>query len=154
MVSIEPLCSSPSSSPAPRISRSCVASAKPAPRSSSEAIASRRFCASVVIAFGCGVSSHAYAWWWERPTRPRNWCNCARPKWSARSMIMVLAVGMSIPVSIMVVQTSTLKRWWWKSFITRSSSRSRICPWPMAIRASGTSSASRSAAFWMFSTSL
>ncbi|WP_423249229.1 TRCF domain-containing protein [Enterobacter roggenkampii] len=36
-----------------------IASAKPAPRSSSEAMASRRFCASVVIAFGCGVNSQA-----------------------------------------------------------------------------------------------
>ena len=43
---IWPLCSSPSSSPAPRISRSCVASVNPAPRSSSDSIASRRLRAS------------------------------------------------------------------------------------------------------------
>ena len=59
MDSICPLCPSPSSSPAPRISRSWVASAKPAPKSSSEAMASRRFWASGVMALGCGVSSQA-----------------------------------------------------------------------------------------------
>ncbi|CAH0316027.1 hypothetical protein SRABI106_04199 [Rahnella aquatilis] len=56
---IWPLWPSPSSSPAPRISRSCVASAKPAPRSSSEAMASRRLCASADMAFGGGVSRYA-----------------------------------------------------------------------------------------------
>ena len=50
---IWPLCVSPSSSPAPRISRSWVASVKPEPRSSSESMASRRLIASAVItAFG------------------------------------------------------------------------------------------------------
>ncbi|QUJ02962.1 hypothetical protein KCP71_21485 [Salmonella enterica subsp. enterica] len=51
MVSIEPLCSSPSSSPAPLVSRSWVASANPAPKSSSDAIRLQRF-------------AHRWSWRW------------------------------------------------------------------------------------------
>ena len=35
-----------------------------------------------------------------RPTRPRNWCNWARPKRSACSMTMIVASGTSTPTSI------------------------------------------------------
>ena len=42
-----------------------------------------------------------------RPTRPRNWCSCARPKRSACSMTISAALGTSTPTSITVVATST-----------------------------------------------
>ena len=54
-------------------------------------------------------------------------------------MTMVLAVGMSMPVSMMVEHSSTLERCAVKSRITRSSSRSRIWPCATAMRASGSS---------------
>ncbi len=68
--------------------------------------------------------------------------------------MMVLALGMSIPDSMMVEHSSTLKRCLWKSSITRSSSRSGICPWAMPMRASGTSACSSSCMRRMLSTSL
>ena len=49
-------------------------------------------------------------------------------------MMMVLALGMSMPDSMIVVDSSTLKRCFWKSSITFSSSRSGICPWAMPMR--------------------
>ena len=69
-------------------------------------------------------------------------------------MTMVLALGTSMPVSMMVEHSSTLWRWATKSRITRSSSRSGIWPWATAMRASGSNSVSFSARFWMVSTSL
>jgi hypothetical protein len=54
-------------------------------------------------------------------------------------MTMVLAVGTSMPVSMMVEHSSRLKRCATKSRITRSSSRSGIWPWATAMRASGSS---------------
>ena len=38
-----------------------------------------------------------------RPTRPRNWCNCDKPNFSALSMTITLAFGTSTPTSITVV---------------------------------------------------
>jgi hypothetical protein len=73
---------------------------------------------------------------------------------SARLMMMVLALGTSMPVSMMVEHSSTLKRWVVKSRITRSSSRSGIWPWATPMRASGISSASAWRRFSMVSTSL
>ena len=67
---------------------------------------------------------------------------------------MVLACGLSMPVSMMVVHSSRLARWPVKSRITRSSSRSFIWPWPMTMRASGTSFSSFSRMLSMVSTSL
>ena len=64
----------------------------------------------------------------------------ARPNFSARLIRMVLACGLSMPVSMIVVHSSRLARCWVKSRITRSSSRSFIWPWPTTMRASGTSS--------------
>jgi hypothetical protein len=40
------------------------------------------------------------------PTRPRSWCSCDRPKRSACSMTIRLALGTSTPTSITVVATS------------------------------------------------
>ncbi len=44
-----------------------------------------------------------------------------------------------MPVSMIVVHSSTLKRWWWKSRITASRSRSPIWPCATRMRASGSS---------------
>ena len=41
----------------------------------------------------------------ERPTRPRIWYSCARPMRSASSMMRVLQLRTSMPVSMRVVQT-------------------------------------------------
>ena len=62
---------------------------------------------------------------------------------SARSMIRVLALEMSRPVSMIVVQTSTSNLRSQKSSMTCSSLCSPIWPCAVAIRASGTSSRSR-----------
>ena len=69
-------------------------------------------------------------------------------------MRMVLACGLSMPVSMMVVHSRRLARWLVKSRMTRSSSRSFSWPWPTTMRASGTSFSSFSRMFWMVSTSL
>ena len=69
-------------------------------------------------------------------------------------MRMVLACGLSMPVSMIVVHSSRLARWPVKSRITRSSSRSFIWPWPVTMRASGTSFSSFSRMLAMVSTSL
>jgi hypothetical protein len=69
-------------------------------------------------------------------------------------MMMVLAVGTSMPVSMMVEHSRMLKRWATKSRITRSSSRSGIWPWATAMRASGRISSSFWRRFSMVSTSL
>ena len=42
-----------------------------------------------------------------RPTRPRSWWSCARPKRSASCTIITVAFGTSTPTSITVVATST-----------------------------------------------
>ncbi len=44
-----------------------------------------------------GTIRCAKARWCERPTRPRNWCSCACPRRSAWLIMMVLAVGTSMP---------------------------------------------------------
>ena len=41
-----------------------------------------------------------------RPTRPRNWCNWAKPRRSAFSITINEALGTSTPTSITVVATS------------------------------------------------
>ena len=59
---------------------------------------------------------------------------------SAPSTISVLALEMSRPVSMMVVQTRTSKRFSQKSTMICSSRLSDICPCATSTRASGTSS--------------
>ena len=61
---------------------------------------------------------------------------------------------MSSPDSTIVVQTRTSKSFSQKPTMTRSRVSSVICPWPIATRASGTSSRSRLAARSMESTRL
>ncbi len=62
-------------------------------------------------------------------------------------MISVLALEMSRPVSMIVVQMSTSNFLSQKSRTTCSSRCSPIWPWAVAMRASGTSSRMRAAAF-------
>ena len=54
-------------------------------------------------------------------------------------MIIVLALGISKPLSMIVVLTSTSASPLTKRVMTFSSSSSAICPCPTRIRASGTS---------------
>ena len=90
----------------------------------------------------------------ERPTLPRSWYSCDRPKRSASMMIMVLTLGISSPDSMMVVATSTLYSPSRNFIITSSSSRSPIWPWPTTTFASGTSSRIFRATVWMLLTRL
>ena len=59
------------------------------------------------------------------------------PNMSARSMTMVLTLGMSSPFSMMEVATSTSNSPPTKRCITSSSSRSSIWPWAKSMLASG-----------------
>ena len=63
-----------------------------------------------------------------RPTRPRSWCNCERPKRSADSMTITEALGTSTPTSTTVVHTSTWRRPARKASITASFSSAFIRP--------------------------
>ena len=54
-------------------------------------------------------------------------------------MTIVLALGISKPLSMIVVLTSTSASPLTKRVMTFSNSSSAICPWPTRIRASGTS---------------
>jgi hypothetical protein len=69
-------------------------------------------------------------------------------------MTIVLACGLSMPVSMIVVHNRRFTRCCVKSRITRSRSRSFIWPWPTTMRASGSNLASRSRMFSIVSTSL
>jgi hypothetical protein len=89
-------------SPGPRISRSRRAISKPSVVS---AIARSR--ALPVSDSGAVYSSTHTLATAPRPTRPRSWCSCARPKRSACSITIRLALGTSTPTSITVVATST-----------------------------------------------
>ncbi len=73
---------------------------------------------------------------------------------SARSTISVFALGMSRPDSTIVVATSTSYCFSQNPIMICSSASSPICPCATAIRASGTSSASRVAARLIDSTRL
>ena len=67
--------------------------------------------------------------WSPRPTRPRSWWSWARPKRSACSTIISVALGTSTPTSITVVATSTAISPRWKAAITASFSGPFIRPW-------------------------
>ena len=73
---------------------------------------------------------------------------------SARLMMIVLAVGMSSPDSMIAEVTSTFVWPCMKASMVRSRAPSSICPCATAIVASGTSSESRRATASMFSTRL
>ena len=142
-----PDCSPPSRLPAPRISRSFIATAIPAPRSACCAMVASRSCAVSVSGFSGGKKKYAYARSRPRPTRPRSWCSWDRPSRSERSTISVFAFEMSMPDSTIVVQTMTSDCFSQKPWITCSSWCSGIWPCATLTRASGTSWRIRAAAF-------
>ena len=78
-----------------------------------------------------------------RPTRPRSWCSCARPKRSASSMSITLAFGTSIPTSITVVATSTSSSPAAKACMVASRSSARCWPCTSPIRSCGSASCRR-----------
>jgi len=90
----------------------------------------------------------------ERPTRPRIWYSWASPSMSARSTTSVFACGMSIPDSMIVVDTRTSASPRRNVCIFSSSSFSRICPCATRKRRSGQSCRSFSAATSIVSTRL
>ncbi len=73
---------------------------------------------------------------------------------SARSTTSVLAVGMSIPLSMIDVVTSTSASPARNASMTFSSARSAICPCATRTRAPGTSARTCSAAWSIVSTRL
>ena len=79
----------------------------PAPNSVNSRIASSLLDATSVSTLPRTKVRYAKARRDDRPTRPRSWCSWDRPNRSAFSMIRVLTLGISTPVSMMVVHTST-----------------------------------------------
>ena len=57
---------------------------------------------------------------------------------SARSMMIVLTLGMSMPFSMIVVETRTWKPPWMKRCMMSSSSEESSLPWAVSTRTSGT----------------
>ena len=102
-----------------------------------------RRCACSLMAAPRRTVKYAYPRRVERPTRPRSWYSCARPKRSASSTSSVFTFGMSSPLSMMDEHSSTSYSRSKKASIVRSSAPSGICPCAMATRASGTSSRRR-----------
>ena len=71
--------------------------------------------------------------------RPRIWWSWASPILSASSMMSVFTLGMSMPVSMMVVQTRMSASPSTMACMTEDSSCSVIFPWPVTMRTSGPS---------------
>ena len=113
----------PSTSPAPRISKSVSAMANP---SSVCSIATRRSAASGVFGSASKKQNPRYA---PRPMRPRSWCSWDSPNCPASEMIISDAFGTSTPTSITVVETSTGKSPTRKASITRCRSSRSSRPW-------------------------
>jgi hypothetical protein len=90
----------------------------------------------------------------ERPTRPRIWYSWLRPSMSERSTMSVFACGMSIPDSMIVVETSTSASPRRKACIRSSSSFSFICPCATRKRSFGQSCCSDAARSSIVSTRL
>ena len=82
-----------------------MAMRKPELNSANSRMALRRFSAISLSSRPRRNVRYALARRFERPTRPRSWCSWARPMRSASSMMRVFTFGMSMPVSMMVVQT-------------------------------------------------
>ena len=81
---------------------------------------------------------YAYACLLLLPTLPLIWYNWARPNLSAFSTIIVLAFGISIPDSKIVVHTNTFVFWVTKSAIISSISLPVIFPCAKLTLASST----------------
>ena len=101
----------PRISPAPRRRRSSSAMRKP---SLVSRISARRARAVSLSASGRAAAGRRCARS-PRPTRPRSWWSWARPKRSASSTIISVALGTSTPTSITVVATSTASSPRWKA---------------------------------------
>ena len=127
-----PLWRVPRNSPGPRISRSRSAITKPSLLSS---ITLSRSAASALCAKPVTRMQNDFAA--PRPTRPRSWCSCERPKRSACSITITEALGTSTPTSTTVVDTSTSSSCSRKAVITWSFSSCFMRPCSRPTRASG-----------------
>ena len=138
-----PLCRLPRNSPAPRICRSRFARSKPSSGMSVPGFISV-IAASRSDSPAASLIRMQNARWPRRPTRPRSWWSCARPKRSAPRMIIIVAPGMSIPTSTTVVATSTSSSRAAKRRMTSSRSRAGIRPCSRPTRTPARSFAVRS----------
>jgi len=134
-----PDCSPPKRFPAPLISKSFNATCIPAPKSVLVAIVVRRSWANSEIGCSVGYRKYAYALSRLRPTRPLSWWSWDKPNRSERSTIRVFALGISIPLSIIVVQRSKSNSLFQNERITSSKTLSFICPCAIPIRMPGIS---------------
>ena len=80
------------------------------------------------------------------PTLPRSWCSWARPKRSAPSTIITVALGTSMPTSMRLVETSTSTSPRLKAAMTASRSAALSWPWTTATLASRNGPACRRSA--------
>src|ERR1043165_118463 len=119
-----PDCFVPRNSPGPRSSRSRSATSKPL------LVCAKRSRRSLSLS----ETRMQYDLRAPRPTRPRSWWSCERPKRSASTMSMIEAFGTSMPTSITVVETSMSSSPLLKSCIVSSFSAALIRPCSMAMR--------------------
>ena len=89
-------------------------------------MASRRARASSVAGSASSMQKLSCA---PRPTRPRSWWSCARPKRSACSITITVAFGTSTPTSMTVVATSTCTAPVRKPSMIRRRSGTGSWPW-------------------------
>ena len=105
IVSINPDCSAPKISPAPLIDKSLIAIPKPLPNDANSFIAESLFVATSLNTLCFSYIKYAYAILLVLPTLPLIWYNWLSPNLSESNIISVFAFGISIPVSIIVVQS-------------------------------------------------
>ena len=117
-------------------------------------MADSRLAATSVSTLSRVKVKYAYARREERPTRPRIWYSCESPMRSAFSMISVLQLRTSTPVSIRVVQTRISISLSNNCCHTDEICSSVILPWAMPMRAPGTILPTRAAHSSMVSTRL
>ena len=127
---LAPLWRFPRISPSRRSDKSYFASSKP---SSVRSMAARR--ASDASDFDA-ESKNTCAGFSPRPTRPRSWWSCAKPKRSASATIMTVALGTSTPTSMTVVATSTCVSFARKRAMTSSFSAAFMRPCSSSTRQS------------------
>ena len=140
--------------PAPRICKSRIAMRKPDPNDVNSRMAESRLAAISVSTLSRVKVKYAYALRELRPTRPRIWYSWLNPMRSAFSMISVLQLRTSTPVSIKVVQTRMSISLSSNCCHTDEICSSVILPWAMPIRYPGTSLPTRAAHSSMLSTRL
>ena len=133
----------PSSSPGPRSSKSFSAIRNP---SLVVRIVSSRSLA--ICDSGGWYSSTQLDARLPRPTRPRSWCSCDRPRRSAFSMIISEALGTSTPTSMTVVATSRCSSPRLKASIVACFSPGFIRPCTKPTRSSGRAAVNCSHVVW------